>query len=460
MVKHGDMPTRISYLWDSLRTSYWFVPTLLNVSAAILAFGMVAFDRGIQDAPIAEKVWWVYDGGPEGARGVLSAIAGSMITVAGVVFSITIVALSLASGQFGPRLLRNFIRDRSNQLVLGTFTGTFIYCLLVLRTIRGNDNSEFVPGAAVAVGIVLALASLGVLIYFIHHVAIAIQASQIVAAVSREMRESIDRLWPEELGHPPETVEGDGKDALPSDFDDRSCPIPSLRHGYVTAIEIDALMKLADEHDLVLRLEQRPGHFVIEGSPLAWVIPRAQVDDKLIERLNRVFLVELQRTPYQDLEFTVDQLVEVAVRALSPGMNDPFTAIVCVDWLADSLGRLARRSMPSPFRYSKEGQLRVVTRGVNFADVLDAAFNQIRQYGSSSPAVMIHLLNAIASVCHVAQRPADRFALKRHATLILQACRRDFPEPSDLRDVEQRFLRVQSILGEAPQLPEFAKRER
>ncbi len=442
------MQTRLLYLWESLRTSYWFVPSLLSLASAGLAVGMVLIDRRIQQEPISTSVWWGYGGGPAGARAVMSTIAGSMITVAGVVFSITIVALSLASGQFGPRLLRNFIRDRSNQFVLGTFTGTYIYCLLVLRTIHGTDGSNFVPGAAVAVGILLALASLGVMIYFIHHVAITIQANQVIAAVSHEMRETIDRLWPEVLGASPEAATGDGKADLPDDFDRIAATVPSQGYGYIAAIEEETLLKVAHDRDLVLRLLQRPGNFVIEGSPLALVAPADTLDDELVQKLNRVFLFELQRTPYQDVEFTVDQLVEVAVRALSPGINDPFTAILCLDWLAEALGRLAGRSMPSPYHYDKEGKLRVVTRSVSFADVVDAAFNQIRQYGSTSAAVMIRMFDSLASVCHVAKRSDDRAALARHAHLVRQACDRDLPEPSDRMDAELRYARVMKILGE------------
>lgn len=440
------MRTRLLYYWDSLQTSYWFVPTLLNVLAAVVAVGMISFDHQIQDAARKTDVWWIYGGGPEGARAVMSTIAGSMITVAGVVFSITIVALSLASGQFGPRLLRNFIRDRSNQVVLGTFTGTFIYCLLVLRTILGTDRGQFVPGAAVALGIVLALLSLGVLVYFIHHVAISIQAHQIVAAVSREMHDTIDRLWPDPLtdaAHDGDDAEDDG---LPADFDVSAAPVPSRTGGYVAALDVHHLVSLAKERDLVLRLVVRPGQFVIAGSPVALLTPSSAIDDDLSSAVNEAFLFESQRTPYQDLEFTVDQMVEVAVRALSPGINDPFTAIICIDWLAESLGRLAARSIPSPRQYDDQRRLRVVTRAVTFADVTDAAFNQIRQYGSSSASVMIHLLEALARIAYVTRRPDDQAALVRHAHLVRRACERDLPEVDDRNDVIERYNDVLRVL--------------
>lgn len=436
------MRLRLLYLWDSLRTSYWFVPAVMSLAAAGIAAGAIALDRTIHDRALAESVWWIYTGGPEGARAVLSTIAGSMITVAGVVFSITIVALSLASGQFGPRLLRNFMRDRSNQIVLGTFTGTYIYCLLVLLTVRGAGQSPFVPGAAVAVGIVLALASLGVLIYFIHHVAMAIQASQVIAAVSQEMRETIDRLWPDELGYETSPGRPAEPSPLPAEFDSGARPIAAAGSGYIAAIEDEKLMKLACDRDVIVKLIHRPGHFVIAGSPLAAVWPGIQVDEALTTAVNEVFLLELQRTPYQDLEFTVDQLVEVAVRALSPGVNDPFTAMTCIDWLGEALGRLSGRSIPSPFRYDAQGKVRVMTDSVSFADVSDSAFDQIRHYGRGSPAVLIHLLDTLEAVSDVARREADRDALVRHARLIRQACDESIPEAADRREIEKRFLRL------------------
>ncbi len=453
------MPTRLLYLWDSLRTSYWIVPALLSIGAAGLAVGMITIDYTVHES-VGD--WWIYSGGPDGARSVLSTIAGSMITVAGVVFSITIVALSLASGQFGPRLLRNFIRDRSNQTVLGTFTGTYIYCLLVLRTVVGVGEKEFVPGLAVAVGILLALASLGVLIHFIHHVATTIQANQIIATVSQEMHATIDRLWPEQLGQDViKDFEDAGSADLPDHFDSQARTVTACGSGYIGAIEQERIMRLAKEQDIVIRLLRRPGHFVIAGNPLASVWPGERLDDELGRKINGTFLFEVQRTPYQDVEFTVDQLVEVAVRALSPGINDPFTAMICIDWLSEALGRLAHRSMPSPYCYDDEGKLRVVTHGVSFADVVDGAFNQIRQYGRDSASVMIRMLDAVAAVSHVVRRPSDRIALERHAKLIRRACDESLPEPSDRMDVEMRYASVMEVLGApADETPDEATKNR
>ncbi|HJS09285.1 MAG TPA: DUF2254 domain-containing protein [Pirellulales bacterium] len=439
------MHSSLRYQWESLRTSYWFLPAVLGGGAILLSAATISIDHTIREYA-GWAAGWTYGGGPEGARAVLSTIAGSMITVAGVVFSITIVALSLASAQFGPRLLRNFIRDRRNQFVLGTFTATFLYCLLILRTVRGTDDEQFVPGVSVSVGILLAVASLGVLIYFIHHVAVSIQATHVIQSVSQELRETIDRLWPEELGEEPSSLDT----SLPAFHEQEAIAVSADASGYLDAIRDDVLIKLAKENDLIIRLAHRPGHFAVEGTTMAWASPPQRVSKELTQRLNSAFVMSSQRTPFQDVEFAIDQLVEVAVRALSPGVNDPFTALNCIHRLGEALCRLARRSIPSPFRYDDEKHLRVIAYPADFSAVADAAFNQIRQHGAGSAAVLICLLETIGVVASLSQRPEDRAALARHADLVLRAARRTLTEEADLADVEERFTVDQKALSTHP----------
>lgn len=195
---------RLFTMWESVRVSYWFVPSLMAVGSLVLGFAMPEVDRAVPDRWMA-RVGWLYTGSAEGARELLSVIAGSMIGVAGVVFSITVVALALASNQFGPRLLRNFMRDLSNQVVLGTFIAVFLYCLLILRQVHGENGSRnaFVPQLSMLLAVVLAVAGLGVLIYFIHHMAASIQAPNVVAAVATDLRNAIDELYPQKLGDAP-----------------------------------------------------------------------------------------------------------------------------------------------------------------------------------------------------------------------------------------------------------------
>jgi len=435
---------------DRIRSSFWFLPAVMAGGAMVLAFATVALDTPVTDW-LTLNWGLTFTGGAEGASSLLGAIAGSMITIAGVVFSMTLVALSLASSQLGPRLLRSFMRDTKTQMVLGTFVATFLYCLLVLRTIRRAEEIVFVPHLSVALGVLLAVVSVGVLIYFIHHVSVSIQANEIVARVGTELIEEIERLFPESIGRGAPRIPAEPPDAdFLDSFDREARPIGSAGDGYLQFVDGDALMALAMQEDVVIRLERRPGHYVVATRPLALVWPGDRVTDQLVDRVNAAFALGNQRTSGQDIEFAVNQLVEIAVRALSPGVNDPFTAVTCVDHLGSALCRLAERDMPSPYRHDTQDQLRLITPVFTFPDVTDAAFNQIRQYGRSSTAVTIRLLETIAEVAGSVHRSEDRVALLRHARMIARGAGGGLPEDEDRHEVEKRFQSANRLLSEAP----------
>jgi uncharacterized membrane protein len=423
-------------LWDSLNSSYWFLPTLMAALAIALAFGMLTLDRAARSSPFAQ-LGWIYTGGPDGARTMLSAIAGSMITVAGTVFSITIVALQLASSQFGPRLLRNFMQDTGNQVVLGTFIATFIYCLLVLRTIRSGDT-EFVPQLSVTLGILLAIVSIGVLIYFIHHASTLIQASNVIKQASDDLSDAVDRLFPHEIGHGlPESRHQVGE--IPIGFDTEAVPVKSTGSGYLQAVDEQRLMKIAKSKDLLLRLVHRPGQFIVHGSELTMVWPGERVNQQLSHQINQAFVLGRERTEQQDIEFSINQLVEIAIRAISPSINDPFTAIRCIDQLSVGLSRLAEREFPSPYRYDDNNNLRVIADPVSFTKLTDAAFNKIRQYGTSDVSVILRLLEAITVIAKHARRQKDRAALLRHAQMIERGSLEAVSEELDRKEIKARY---------------------
>lgn len=435
------MKSRLENFWDTLSSSLWFVPATMTLSALALAIGSVAVDE-----LVLKDSGWTYGGGPEGAREVLSAIASSMITVAGVAFSITIVALTLASQQFGPRLLRNFMRDRGNQVVLGTFIATFTYSLIVLRTIR-SGGTEFVPQLSVTLGIALALASLGVLIYFIHHSAVTIQAPEVIATVAEDLTDAIDRLFPEKLGRPAAAGEDDLRPEVARQFEREAQKILCSESGYLQSIDNDRLMALAVENDLQFLLPCRPGDFMIEGQKLIYVKP--ETDENTTGKVQSCFIFGDERTHLQDIQFTIHQLVEVAVRALSPSTNDPITAINCIERLAAALCQLARRSMPSAYRQDDHGQLRIlVARPVRFDEAVDGAFNLIRQHARSSAAVTLRLLEAIIWIAEHVQREEDRAALFNQAVMIERGSHDGIPEERDRQEVQERFRQAVVALQE------------
>jgi uncharacterized membrane protein len=425
-------PVRLTLLWDRVRSSYWFIPTLMLLGGAVLAVALITLDRW-RDSDDLSGPWWIFSGGAEGARTVLSTVAGSVVTVAGVTFSITIAVLSLTSSQFGPRLLRGFLRDTGTQMVLGTFLGTFLYCLLVLRTVRSVEEVYFVPHIAVTGGVALALASVCMLVYFIHHVTRSVQVDGIVGRTARDFLRAIDRLFPEEIGlasgAAPPHAEREQAETAEAALRERGMPVLARRSGYVQAVDGGALLTLATERRLRLWIDHRPGRFVTRGAPLAHVVVEPDVPGQGREeeepdwenRLYDAFSLGEERTATQDVEFIVQQLVEVAVRALSPGINDPHTAILCLDHLSAGLCVLAGRQMPSAFRHDDHGILRIVAAPVTFAGVLEAAFDGIRHYGRADIRVMVRLLEVIGTVAVCARNEAQRDALREQAVRTRQA---------------------------------------
>lgn len=426
--------------WEQFRSSFWFVPSLMTGAAAAMAFATVALDRAKADEWM-QILSWAYTGGAEGASAVLGTIAGSMITIAGVVFSMTLVALSLTTSQLGPRLLRTFMSDRANQMVLGTFVATFVYCLLVLRTIRYPGEGAFVPHLSVTLGVILALVSVGVLIYFIHHISRSIQADVLVGRIGKEVVDEVGDLYPGRLGSAAEDVP-----TVPDAFEQEARPISAAEDGYVQSIESESLLDVATEENLLFQVEKGPGSYVVAGRPLVLAHPGDRISDQVTARVKSAFLLGNQRTPEQDLEFAVNQLVEIAVRALSPSLNDPFTAIRCVDQLGSALCRLAQREMPSPYRRDEEHRLRVIAPGVTFPSVVDAAFDKIRRHAGSSIAVSVRLLETISVIAASVQRPEDRAILREQAKMIVRKARTAFPDGRDLNTVEERYHEARDAL--------------
>ncbi len=384
---------RILLWWDAMLASYWFVPSVIALAAIALALGMPFADHAFNILPTAPPVWWLYAGDAQGARSVLSTIAGSIITVTSVTFSITVAAFSLASQQYGPRLLRGFLRDVANQVVLGIFVGTFLYCLLVLRTVRGN----FVPSLSITVGDALAVATVGVFIFFIHHVTISIQADSIIGNLGNEFDDAVARLYPEKIGK-------DGAEAndeispLPRDFEPRSVAVLSGAAGYVTAIDNDRVLEIARRRDLIVKIASSPSTYVEPGALLVQAYPRERVSDETAALLRAAFTLGRQRTVPQDVGFAAQGLAEIASRALSPGINDPYTAIMVLDRLRTSLTLFAQRRMPSAARRDESGVVRIIAQPVRFSDIVRATLDPIKHYGRSSPMVLNAILDTLAAV--------------------------------------------------------------
>jgi len=411
-------------LADYLGSSYWFVPTIMAIGAVLLAIGMVSLDAALGSAWMGDYSW-VYASHPDGARQVLSSVGGSMITVAGTVFSVTIAAVVYASGQYGPRLLTNFMRDRGNQVTLGTFIATFLYCLLVLRTIRSAAESGgygFVPNLALLVGVLLALCSIAVLIYFIHHVPSKIHINSVIEDVGDRLLRGIEERFPRFIGNAPDdhaaavadlpaTFRGDADAATGAD----RFVVEAKDTGYIQFLDDEAVMRVARKHELVLRLQYQPGDFVHVGRALVEAWPPAKCDEACAEALRDAVSIGSRRSALQDLRFLIDELVEIAARALSPGVNDPFTAVTCLDWLGAALSDLAGRSLPSHLRVDDEGALRVIAHPVTFAALMDRSFGALEQYCAADMVAALRYLNALGEVSLDCDEPERLTTIRSYA---------------------------------------------
>jgi len=375
------MLARLKMFWIAVRDSLWFIPTLLTLLASALAIILVQIEVTF-DLDGLDEGRWLVGGGAEGARSVLSTIAGSLITVTGVVFSITIVALQLASSQFTPRVLRNFLADRSNQLVLGVFIATFTYTLLVLRVIRsGDEHQNFVPQLSVAVAIILALVCIGFLIHFIHHAGRSIQAAVILDKITIEALQKIKKLFPTEIGKP------DSRPLCGDDMPQGIAEVIRSQHeGYLQAVDGKSLFQLGERQSLVVQMIPAVGEFLIRGMPLAHAWAEQPLAEQTHKAIQAAFLLGDQRSPEQDLEFFLIEIADIAIKALSPGINDPTTAYLCIDRLTQILLALGQREFPAP-RRTKTGRVHFIACPTTFAQAVEISFSQILHYGRDHPAM-------------------------------------------------------------------------
>ena len=440
--------------WDSVRSSYWFIPSILSVLAIALAVLLPVVDNRVGPDWI-DRVSFLQGNKPDGARAFLSTIAGSMIGVAGVTFSITIASVVYATGQYGPRLLTNFMDDRGNQITLGTFIATFLYCLLVLRTVRSADEAvgaeAFVPHIAVLTALALALASIGVFIFFIHHVPESIHVSNLVAGVGGDLLDRMGSLFPERIGEGRTTREAEADDdartSVPDGFFEEARRVEADSAGYVRGVDSDALLGLAAEHDLLVRVRHRPGDFVAVGDTLVLAWPPDRATDEAADDIRTAFAWGSQRTARQDVRFLVNELVEIAARALSPGVNDPFTAVSCLDWLSAALKALADRDFPEPTRHDEDGALRVIAQPTTYGEFVEAVYSQLRPYVAADRNAVLHALTTIGEVAGRATDRSQREALRVQADALLQGATDALALEADRRDVRERHREIARILS-------------
>lgn len=426
--------------WDSLRTSLWFVPTVMGVGGAALAGLSLLLEAATLDHRQAVP-WFVYVSAAEDARNVTSTLLSSIMTMASLVFSITMVVLTLAANQFGPRLIRSFMGASLTQVVLGTFVMTIVHCLLALSAIGWSESEEPLPFYTVTVAILLSLISVAFLVLHIHVLARSIMSETVIARVGRELDETLDAQGEIE----PEQSNPDA--ALPDDFYERAAFFGPPATGYVRAVDFDRLVAVARDANALVGLTFRPGDFVIHDSGAIGIYPKERASEERAEAVGEAIVLGAHRTPVQDPDFSIRHLVEVAVRALSPGINDPYTAISVVNQLSASLARLFARDLPDAVRRDEDGVVRVLCPRPTYASLVSAAFDQIRQNGADKPAVIIHLIQAVEHLAPHVRNEEQKQALVHQLEIILETARRGVPDASDREDIEERAETAREALA-------------
>lgn len=427
------MNAQIRKLLNQLGETFWLVPGTMVLAGVLLAIALLDVDRSGHLPSWLTESNWFYNGGGTGARTLLGAISSSTIGVAGTVFSITIAALSLAAGQMGPRLLRNFTRDRGVQMTLGAFLGTFSYALMVLRSVRTQDEGSFTPHLALSFGILLAFACVATLVYFVAHMANRINVDTVVELVSDDIRNAIESTVTT-------TVQAE---APPATFWSGSTVIVDARRGYLQQLDEKGLADWAAENGTAIRLLARKGDYVFPGAPIA--VMSVQVPDAE-QAVRNAMALGPTRGSAGNVEHAVRQLVEVAVRALSPGINDPHTAMSVLDRLGAALCDLSGTHLPSGVTLH-EGAVALVVPSVTYRSLADVMFHMIRQNAAGSTAVMIRLLDVLTAVMACETDPARREVLARHANLVWSDARRDIGNEEDLADVGRRYATLRLTLA-------------
>jgi len=431
----------LSVWWELLRTSLWPVPVGMLL-LSVLLYDVAAWADGVVPDEWVLNTWWVRSGSGDDARNLLTTLVSAIITMSSVVFSITVVALSLAANQFGSRLVRIYMADIRTKLALGLFVMTVFYCLLALRMVEKDMPAAEIPHVTVTVGLALGLTCVLALLFFLHQVARSIVADEVIRRVASELEAHVAGLPP--LAAHQRAEAGDG--ALPGDFDARSAILTSRKEGYVQAVGYDRLVALASRHGVVLRLDIRAGDFMCRDGWLGAAYPADAVTPEIAGAIQDTILIGARRTPTQDIEFSLRHLVDIALRALSPGINDANTALVVVERLRGALSHLMGKHIPGPVHRDGAGAVRVVGKANSHAGILDAALNQIRQAAADQPAVIIHLLGAISWMAEHVQLPEQRAALLHHARLIAAAGLRGLDEPRDRQNIEEALVAAEHKL--------------
>lgn len=415
----GERRLRIAWAKNYLRSSLWFLPAVALSGATLLSLSTTLIDRHVE---VALPFGFMVDA--ESARGLLSLISSWMLTFIGLAFTMTIVVLQLASAQFSPRVLGTLLRDRYSKISMGIFIGTFAYAFMVLREVRSGTGDEFVPAISLAVAFTLVLVSLGVFIRYVNHVAQSIKAGSVITTVAEQTRQVFDEQMPAR------------EDNQPNDEWRPFRTIPSPEGGLLRSFDVEGLLALAEERNIVLEIVPLIGEFVPRGAPLVRMLgDSGELDDAHV--LSQVSIGR-ERTMHQDPAFGFRQLVDIAERALSPGVNDPTTAVQAIDQLHDLLRELLFREFPSGKYTDEHGNVRLIVPSHSWEDFLLLSVEEIRHYGVGSLQVSRRLRRMLEDLRSVAP-PEYEQTLDEELSILHEVARQHFP---DVRELDEHAPRT------------------
>lgn len=427
-------------LFDIVRSQLWLLPLIFSGLAALLAILMISYGH-LLGPDVVRGAWWVYSGEAETARQLLSSLLSGLMTMTSLVISVTFVILTLAANQLGPRLISHFMADRQIQAVLGLFIGTILYLILVLRTISDTLGEDGVPHLAISAGSLLTVICLMALLFYIHKVARLIIADNMIHALHRDLVVTVDEVLP---GKPP----SHGEDV--ARFAGIGHPVALGKVGHVQVIDYSALTRIATEKDLRIDVAVRAGQYLLSRGDHFTIFSGAggdgtDIDDKTIAALRACFTIGLQNTTAQDLEFSIRQLTEIAVRALSPGINDPFTAVAVIDRLAASFEAVQQRPLPYRQYHDDDGVLRLIVSRSDYRRMLNTGFRSIRQAGADQPLVLMRIAARLADLSHSVRSPEQADALREQLAALEQTVK-------ECHSIEHDKSSMQAYLSETRQV--------
>lgn len=435
------MRARLFEFSELARSSFWFLPSIMMLVGVLLfAVTLTVDELGLATSGVLATLF--YSGGASNAGNLLQTLTGAMVAIATVVFSTMMVVLTLATSQFGHRLIRSFMRDRANQAVLGIFLTTFVYCMLVFHMVGNDPKNAFVPGVSLTVGFALAIFSTCTLIYFTHHMSSLVSAPEVLETVGVEFDAAIDRVYPqaakENDGQAPDGVSAPtlGHGAM---------TLQARKGGYVQTIGREALRALAVEHDVVIESLVSYGDYVLTGNDIARIHGQP-LDEDGQRSVRRQYVLGRNRLTDHDLIFAINQMTEIGVRALSPALNNPYTALDCINRVGNSLAVLITRPLPSEVWLDDDQALRLVVRIPNFHHLLDASFTPLRNYGRTSVQTMREMLRVIEKLAPLTRRPLEREALARHAEALREAAEHGLTERIDIQRIQAFYERAYEAL--------------